>query len=295
MTDRDRLIQGMARSGDFRILAAETTAAAEEARARMDLSPVAAAAAARGMTGAVLLARLLDKDVPHQRVTLRFDGDGPLGLLVAEGTVRGDVRAYVANPRIEDLSVDVGAAVGGHGTLTVIRAVPPTGAPYTSQVRLVSGEIAKDLAHYLGHSEQIASAVLLGQVIRPSGIAAAGGLVVQAFPHTSAEEIQEMENRLREAPPLSQLLDQMPLEDAVREVLRGVDYKPIDSSFDVPIQFACSCSRDRALGQFQFLPRSEVAELIASGEGAEVVCQFCGRKYQFTSDELLALPGAADA
>jgi molecular chaperone Hsp33 len=295
MHNDDKLIQGMAWGGTFRILAARTTAAANEARTRMDLSPVAAAAAARAMTGAVLLARLLDKDVPYQRVTLRFEGGGPLGLLVAEGTVRGEVRAFVSNPHVEDTAVDVGAAVGGEGKLTVIRAVPPEGAAYTSQVSLVSGEIAKDLAHYLGHSEQIASAVLLGQVVRRTGIEAAGGLVVQAFPHTSEAAREEMEKRLRRAPPLSTLLERMPIEDAIQEVLAGIDYKSIDSSFDVPIRFSCSCTRERALRQFQFLPPAEVGELIAAGEGSEVVCQFCGEKYHFSSDDLLALTSPPDA
>ncbi|HEY0788972.1 MAG TPA: Hsp33 family molecular chaperone HslO [Thermoanaerobaculia bacterium] len=295
MPDADKLIQGMAWGGSFRILAAQTTQAANEARARMDLSPVAAAAAARAMTGAVLLARLLDKDVPFQRVTLRFDGGGPLGLLVAEGTVRGEVRAYVSNPYVEDTAVDVGAAIGAEGKLTVVRAVPPAGTPYTSQVELVSGNIAKDLAHYLGHSEQIASAVLLGQVLGRAGVAAAGGLVVQAFPHTSESAIEEMEKRIRNAPSLSSLLGRMPIEDAIQEVLAGIDYKAIDSSFDVPIRFTCSCTRERALRQFRFLPPAEVGELIASGEEAEVVCQFCGEKYRFSSDELLALTSPPDA
>ncbi|HUP65906.1 MAG TPA: Hsp33 family molecular chaperone HslO [Thermoanaerobaculia bacterium] len=296
MEDRDRLIQGMAWSGDFRVIAAQTTVAAEEARIRMDLSPVAAAAAARGMTGAVLLARLLDKDVPYQRVTLRFDGGGPLGLLVAEGTVKGEVRAFVANPHVDDDSrVDVGSAIGSNGKLTVVRAIPPEGTPWTSQVALVSGEIARDLAHYLDHSEQIASAIMLGQVVRPAGIEAAGGLVVQAFPHTTPAAIERMEERIRNAPPLSTLLDRMKLEDAVQEVLKGSDYKTIDPSFDVPIRFSCSCSRERALYQLQFLSPSDISELLAKGEGAEVVCQFCGTAYQISDDELLALSPAADA
>lgn len=294
MDDPDRLIQGMAWDGGFRILAARTTLAAEEARVRMDLSPVGAAAAARAMTGAVLLARLLDKDVPFQRVTLRFEGSGPLGLLVAEGTVRGEVRAYVGNPRLDDAGVDVGAAIGA-GMLTVIRAVPSGGAPYTSQVSLVSGEIAKDLAHYLGHSEQIASAVMLGQVVRRSGIRAAGGIVVQAFPHTSATAIEEMERRIREAPPLSTLLERMSIGSAVQEVLRGIDYKAIDSSFDVPIRFSCSCDRERAVRQFQFLPPEEIRELIEQDQGAEVVCQFCGARYHFSTGDLLALSAPPDA
>jgi molecular chaperone Hsp33 len=290
----DRLIQGMAWGGDFRILAAQTTQAVEEARLRSDLSPVATAAIGRAMTGAVLLARLLDKAMRQQRVTLRFEGGGPLGSIIAEGSVAGTVRGFVTNPHVDDRNVNVGAAVGSRGVLTVVRGTPPQGKPYTSQVSLVSGEIAKDLAHYLAHSEQIASAVLLGVMIRPSGVDAAGGLIVQAFPHASDAAIETMEKRIKEAPPFSTLLDRMTIEEAVQEVLRGSDYKLLDPSFNMPIRYSCSCTRERALKQFAFLPLTELSEIITEG-GSEAVCQFCGQKYFFSGDDLLAMSAAPDA
>ncbi len=294
MEQNDRLIQGMAWGGDFRILAAQTTQAVEEARLRSDLSPVATAAIGRAMTGAVLLARLLDKAMRQQRVTLRFNGDGPLGSIIAEGSVAGTVRGFVSNPHVDDHLVNVGAAVGSRGVLTVVRGTPPQGKPYTSQVSLVSGEIAKDLAHYLAHSEQIASAVLLGVMIRPAGVDAAGGLIVQAFPHASEAAIETMEKRIREAPPFSTLLDRMTIEEAVQEVLRGSDYKLLDPSFNMPIRYSCSCTRERALKQFAFLPLTELSEIITEG-GSEAVCQFCGQKYFFTGDDLLAMSATPDA
>jgi molecular chaperone Hsp33 len=292
--EKDRLIQGMAWGGGFRIIAAQTTLAVETARLRSDLSPVATAAIGRAMTGAVLLARLLDKQMRNQWVTLRFEGGGPLGAVIAEGTVSGNVRAFVSNPHVDDNQVNVGAAVGTRGNLTVVRGTPPEGVPYTSQVSLVSGEIAKDLAHYLAHSEQIASAVLLGVMIRPSGVDAAGGMIVQAFPHASESAIEAMEKRIREAPAFSTLLDRMSLEEAVQEVLRGSDYKLLDPSFNIPIQYSCSCTRERALKGFAYLNRSELSEIITEG-GSEVVCQFCGQKYFFSGDDLLALSAPPDA
>ena len=98
MQTPDRIIQGMAGDGHFRVIAAQTTTAVETAREILDLAPVAADALGRTMTGALLLARLLDKDVRNQYVTLRFDGDGPLGLVMADATMAGTVRGYVENP-----------------------------------------------------------------------------------------------------------------------------------------------------------------------------------------------------
>src|SRR6185295_1905507 len=230
----------------------------------------------------------------HQYVTLRFEGDGPLGVIIAEGTVTGGARGYVANRAPDDPTLDVGRAIG-RGMLTVVRGTPPAGKPYTSQVLLNGSGVAQELTHYLAGSEQIASAVLLGVLNRRDGVAAAGGIVVQRFPHASAESIDRIEKRIKEAPPLSTLLDKMRIEDVVATVFHGCHYKQIDSSFNVPLSYSCSCSRERALAPLALFSPDELREMIDQEGGSEVVCQFCGRKYRFSGEDLLALHANPDA
>jgi molecular chaperone Hsp33 len=284
----DRLIQGMAGNGDFRIIAAQTTHTVDTAREILDLSPVATDALGRALTGSLLLARLLDKNLRNQYVTLRFEGDGPLGVVIAEGTVGGSARGFVGN-RVpeEDGKLDVGRAIG-RGMLTVVRGAPPAGRPYTSQVSLRGSGIAQELTQYLDRSEQISSAVLLGVLNRRDGVAAAGGIVIQAFPHAGDEAIAAVEERIRETPPLSTLIEKMPIEDVVALVLQGMQYKQIDASFNVPLSYTCSCSRERALAPLALFGAAELQDMIEQG-GTEVVCQFCGRKYAFSARDLAAL------
>jgi len=290
---QDRIIQGMAVDGHFRVIAAQTTTAVDTAREILDLSPVAADALGRAMTGALLLSRLLDKDVRNQYVTLRFEGDGPLGTVIADGTNAGHVRGYVANPVPEDPSLDVDTGIG-NGKLTIIRGTPPLGKPYTSQLLLGGTGIATDLTRYLLNSEQIASAVLLGVFNRRDGVASAGGIVVQAFPHATDAAIAKIEARIKEAPPLSTLLEKMEIEDVVATVFHGVGYKQIDAGHTVPVSYTCQCTRERALAGVSFLGQDEIEEIIDEG-GTEVCCQFCGRKYQFSAEDLLALTARHDA
>lgn len=292
MTD-DRLIQGMAAGGDFRIVAAQTTHTVETARGLLDLAPVATDALGRALTGALLLARLLEKNVRKQYVTLRFDGNGPLGLMIAEGTIAGHARGFVANRVPTDPTLDVSRAIGG-GMLSVVRGTPPAGRPYTSQVQLEGGGVAQELTRYLARSEQIASAVLLGVLNRREGVAASGGIIVQAFPHASPTTIALVEARIKEAPPLSTLLEKMPIESVVAQVLHGLDYKQLDDQFTVPLSYTCTCSRERALAPLQLFSPEEIHDMIEEG-GSEVTCQFCGRRYSFTADELLALHATHEA
>ena len=290
---QDRIIQGMAAEGHFRVIAAQTTTAVETAREILDLSPVAADALGRAMTGALLLARLLDKDMRNQYVTLRFDGNGPLGTVIADGTNAGHVRGYVSNPVPPDPMLDVETGIG-NGSLTVIRGTPPAGKPYTSQLLLGGTGIATDLTRYLMNSEQIASAVLLGVFNRRDGVASAGGMIIQAFPHASEDAISAIERRLETAPSLSTLLEKMEIEDVVATVLQGVGYKQIDAGAAVPVSYTCQCTRERALAPLALLGQDELEEMMREG-GTEVVCQFCGRKYQFGAHDLLALTAKHDA
>jgi molecular chaperone Hsp33 len=289
----DRLIQGMAANGDFRILAAQTTTTVETARELLDLSPVATDALGRALTGSLLLARLLEKNIKNQAVTLRFNGDGPLGTVIAEGNIAGHARGFVANPVPLEPGLDVGHAIG-RGILTVVRGTPPAGKPYTSQITLEGGGVAQELTRYLATSEQIASAVLLGVLNRRDGVAAAGGIIIQAFPHAGEAAIAAIEQRIRETPPLSTLIEKMPIEAVVAQVLEGLDYKQIDDSFNVPLSYTCTCTRERALAPLQLFEPKEIREMIEQGT-TEVVCQFCGRKYAFTPEELLALTANHEA
>jgi molecular chaperone Hsp33 len=286
MNDRlnDRLIQGMACGGDFRILAAQTTQTVETAREILDLAPVAADALGRALTGSLLLARLLDKNIRNQYVTLRFEGDGPLGVIIAEGTVTGAARGFVENPSPEDPSLDVGHGIG-RGRLTVVRGTPPLGKPYTSQLTLGGGGVAQEITRYLMTSEQIASAVLLGVLNRREGVAAAGGIIIQRFPHTTPQAIEAIEAHIKEAPPLSTIIEKMPIEDVVAQVLHGLDYKQLDPSFDVPLEYRCPCTRERALAPLTLFTDEELRSMINEG-GQEVTCQFCGRKYKFSAEEI---------
>jgi molecular chaperone Hsp33 len=292
METQDRIIQGMALEGHFRVLAAQTTTAVETAREILDLSPIGAEALGRAMTGSVLLARLLAKDVRNQFVTLRFDGDGPLGTVIADGTIAGNVRGYVEHPAPED-AMDVESAIG-NGNLTVIRGTPPLGKPYTSQILLGGSGIATDLTRYLMRSEQIASAVMLGVMNKRDGVAAAGGIIIQAFPNAPEEAIAAMEKRIRQAPSLSLLLDGLQIEEAVAAILEGADYKQVDAGFEVPVTYTCHCSPERALAPIALLGQDEIRSMIDEG-GTEVRCQFCGRRYTFSVEDLLTLTATHDS
>ena len=78
-------------------------------------------------------------------ITIRLNGNGPTGSLIAVADSFGNVKSYVANPVVElPLNsvgkLDVAGAVGRNGTLSVIKDLGLK-EPYVSQVVITSYSI----------------------------------------------------------------------------------------------------------------------------------------------------------
>lgn len=281
----DHLIKATAEG--VRIFAAVTTNLAEEARKRHACYPVAAAALGRTMTGALLLAANLKTT---ECVTLKIQGDGPLGMVVADANADGCVRGYVDHPQV-DLPLNaqgklaVGAAVG-KGLISVTRF---TGLkqPFTGSAELLTGEIAEDLTQYLMVSEQTPSSVGLGVLVEKDlRVSAAGGFFVQALPEAEDAVLARIEGNLQTMPPVSQLIqsgaDARKLVEAVFEGLKIQFYD------ELPLAFQCHCSKERIESVLISLGEQELASMAQEGK-AEVGCHFCAEKYLFSKEELETL------
>src|SRR5690606_20022181 len=149
--ERARLVRVTAYDGLVRAIAVDATEVVAELHARHDTYPAVTAALGRLATGALLLGSMLKE--PHHTITLRVQGDGPAGTLLASATGAGEVRGLVANPRPDvdqarDGKLNVSGVVGTRGQLSVTRDLGLR-HPYGSAVELISGEIGDDLAYYL--------------------------------------------------------------------------------------------------------------------------------------------------
>ncbi len=297
MTQASYLIRGTAAQDTLRVLAVDLTAVAEEARDRFDLSATASAALGRTLAGSLLLAQVFAKDDGdgRERVTVRIQGDGPIGWIVAEGSANGDVRGYVKSPhaelppRPEDGKLDVRGLIG-RGDIAVTRLLE-NAEPYTGSVELVSGEIAEDFAYYLGHSEQIPSAVLLGVYVQGGRVTHAGGLLVQAMPGASEKVLAQLEANIKRMGPITDNLRQGSILAAAQRATEGLGLQLQPDALGV--QLRCRCSEERALASLAYFGPEERQEMIEDG-GQEVVCHWCGVKYHITPEQIRELDDHTD-
>lgn len=287
----DTLVKAITKG--VRVYAAVTTDLVNEAIKRHDCYPVAAAALGRTMTGALLMAANLKN---KEAITINIRGNGPLANITADAVPEGYVRGYVANPHVElplnaQGKLDVGGGVG-QGLVTVTRF---TGLrePMRGSSEIVSGEIAEDLTNYLYVSEQTPSSIGLGVLVDTDYTAkAAGGFMIQPMPDADEEIITKLEENLKNLRPVTTMIAEgKGPEEIIEEIMTGFQMEFLTTT---ELGFKCQCSKERLEDVLLNLNRDDMLSLIEDGQ-AEVCCQFCGEKYNFTKAELEHLLKLADS
>ena len=286
----DQLIRAISQDGLIKVSAVSTRDLTERARQIHKTLPVATAALGRLLAGTSMMGNALKEEAAS--LTLQIKGGGPLGTLLAVSDHEGNVRGTVEHPAVdiplrEDGKLDVGAAVGNQGTLTVIRDLRMK-EPYVGSVGLLWGEIAEDIALYFVESEQIPTACGLGVLVdRDQSVLAAGGYLVQLLPGAGDEVSERLEASLRAAGPVTELLKADPDPEALlRTALPGLELDVLEKC---PISYRCDCSRERMERALISLGREELRAMIDEQGSAELTCRFCDNVQRFSREELEAL------
>lgn len=228
----------------------------------------------------------------NDTVTLRVDGGGATGQLVAVADSRGNVKSYATNPVVEIPlnkfgKLDVGGAVGKDGTLSVVKDLGLK-EPYVGVIPLVSGEIAEDIASYYATSEQIPTVCGLGVLVNPDlTVKVAGGYLIQLLPFADEKCIDVLEKNINTLPPVTTMMsDGMTAEEIALKLLDGLEPNILDES---EVFYKCDCSRERTERVLISLGKKELSAMADEGKDVEICCHFCDKKYTFTPKEIANL------
>lgn len=225
-------------------------------------------------------------------VTVRIDGGGPAGVLVAVADYHGNVKSYADNTIVElplnpQGKLDVAGAVGTDGALYVIKDLGMK-EPYSGQTELVSGEIAEDITSYFAVSEQIPTACGLGVLVDTDlTVKAAGGYLIQLLPFADEKAIAQLEENLAGIHSITALLEQgMGAEEIAMLLMQGLEPNLLDEAAPA---YHCDCSRERTAKILAGLDDNALREMADEMPEIEVCCHFCSNKYVFTPDEIRAM------
>lgn len=282
----DRIIKATAADGFIKMSVMCGTDTVNRAREIHNCSPTASAALGRTLCAASMLGEALKDD--GCSLTIKISGGGPAGDITAVSDWEGNVRGYIDDPSVDlplrpDGKLDVGKAVGKDGLITVIKDIGLK-EPYIGSVELLNGEIAEDVTAYLLESEQIRSACGLGVLVdTDTSIKAAGGFIVQLMPGAGDDLISILEDNIFYMDQLTVILAEDGPEELFRQVLKGLEYHIVET---VPVEYRCTCSRERVLEALACLDSAELESMRSSGECFSVACEFCGSAYSFDAADL---------
>ena len=283
----DRIVRAISSDGFVQAAAVCSREMTERARQIHQTLPVGTAALGRTLSAASMMGNALKGQ--GASVTLQIKGGGPLGTVLAVADPHGNVRGYVTNPGVDlplrpDGKLDVGAAVGNEGTMTVIKDLQMK-EPYVGTIDLLGGEIAEDVAAYFVESEQIPTACGLGVLVdRDQSVRAAGGYLIQLLPGADEDTIIKVEGGIMAAGSVSAILDKDPdPEHLLRTVMSDFDIRILESS---PVEYRCYCSRERVERALISLGVEELEGILREQGSCQLTCQFCDEVYDFSGEEL---------
>lgn len=282
-----KLIRCITSDGAVMASAIDSTDIVARAEQLHKTSAVVTAALGRLLTAGAMMGNMLKGE--KSTLSVKIDGKGPAGAITVSADSTGNVRGYAVNPVVEiplkpNGKLDVSGAVGTDGNVFVNKDLGMK-EPYNGFVPIVSGEIAEDITSYYAVSEQIPTACALGVLVNTDlTVRRAGGYIIQLLPAADDEVIAKLEENLKNARPVTELLDEgKDIEEIVRDVLSGFETEVL---YTEQPEYKCKCSRERIKGILLGLGEEALSEMAESPESTAVKCHFCGKSYEFSPEEI---------
>jgi molecular chaperone Hsp33 len=273
----DLVVRAITADGAFRVIAVRTTQTAEDVASVQKAQGARARLLAEMLTAVVLVRETMAPDLRVQGI---LQGDDPKTRIVADSFPDGTTRGLV------QLRNGTDVALGDRAVLQMMRTLHNGQIQQGMvQARETSG-ISGALMEYMQASEQVISFAAVGAVASESGVASAGGYIVQLLPEASEGPLMVMTERLKDFPPIQDLLaaGEASPEHLLREVLYGMPYDEVGRG---TLRFECRCSEERLLATLLSLPRADIRELVTGigpGEVLEIDCDYCQRHYRIAPE-----------
>ncbi|CCY67983.1 33 kDa chaperonin [Clostridium sp. CAG:678] len=285
-----KIVRYITKDGSAFIIAADSTDAVYKMERIHKPSAAVTAGMGRLMTAASLMGVMLkDKD---DSVTLRFNGNGPAGCVIAVSDWQGNCRISVENPIVElplnsKGKLDVSGALGNSGYLYVVKDIGLK-EPFIGTTQIVSGEVAEDITNYFAVSEQTPSVCSLGVLINPDlTVNCAGGFLIQLLPGCPENIIDVLEKNISVLPPVTQMLSsKMTVDEMAVKAMGGLDLDKLD---ETEFTYKCNCSRQKAQAAMLAAGKKELEDMLKDGKPAVVECHFCDKRYEFDLEDIKSL------
>jgi len=282
----NKLIKAMAFDGRIRAYVVNTTDVTNEAIKIHDLWPSAASVLGKTMTIGLMMGAMLKGE---EALTIKIDGNGPIGSVIVDSDSKGNVRGYVDKPHVHfsrQNSLDDVTTLGADGYIDVIKDLKLKDL-YSSTIPIQTGNLAKDFTYYFAISEQTPSIVALGTTINEDNTCKiSGGIIIQLMPGHLESDIVYLENNYDVLNNFSFLLLKYP---DLTDILRLIFEDKFEVMEVMDVNFKCNCSKEKFARGIASLGKKEIQTMIDEDGKAEATCHYCKKTYTYSKEELLEI------
>ena len=227
------------------------------------------------LVAAVLLAETIKFD---GQLTLQFQSDGPVSMLVAKCDSKGNIRG-LAQWSDDVLPLNVPSALG-KGQLAVTIEYDKQVKPYQSIIPIHHQTVAKALEAYFMQSEQLPT-----RIYTAMGEQSAAGMLLQALPSELDSANQEAWTELgmlADTLTTSELLE-LDTNVLLHRLFHEHDVRLFDAK---PIQFKCRCAIEGMQQAIITLGEKEANDILLSNNEIAVTCEYCNNEYAFDKNQI---------
>ena len=279
----DILIKALGYNENVRLYGVVTTDTLNYIGDKFNFLPSSLDSFGRVLSVGVMMGGMLKGD---ETVTLRVEGNGPIGRILVDADAKGHVRGYAEHPDVhfENVSGTLNSTktIGDKGNIIIIKDLKLK-EPFTGYTPIINGEVGVDFAYYFSTSEQTPTAVSVGTLVGDDSRAiSSGGFIVQLLPNTPEDVIDKLEQKLKTIPSMSEMLSS---GYGILDILKNIadDLEVIET---IDVSFKCNCSKDKFRRGLLSLSVEELEDIIEKDKKCECVCNFCLNKYEFNLEEL---------
>jgi len=276
----------MLQNGTVRAVFAQGTKMINQMRANHNLGILETLVLGHGYLAGGLLASTLKG---NDRVQLTIECGGPVKGVYIEAWAVGAVRGYLKQvpiPVEKPLESFDLSPFFGPGFLTVSKLLEGNKQPFTGQIMLKHGSIARDLAEFFLISEQTLTSVSLSiQFDKEGRVVGAGGLFLQRLPGAHDDNLDVVEGICDTMPSMGKYLSEAKTgKQFMEEIFAPAQIEYLGQE---PLGFSCPCDRKKFADFLASLPDTEKRGILDDGEFPLVTsCFNCGTDYEFSKEEL---------
>lgn len=215
------------------------------------------------------------------QITVQFQSDGPVSLLVAKCTHDGFIRGLVQwDDKITP--IDVMTALGD-GQLVVTIEYDQKTQPYQSIIPIHRQTVTQALEAYFNQSEQLPTRLYIHVTEQ-----AALGMLLQAMPASlQSDNLEPWHEVTMLADTITQ--DELATLDS-QTILHRLFHEHDVRLFDPKaIAFRCTCSQDRMREAIRMLGQAEAMAVIEEKQVIDVTCEYCNQSYAFSRMDIETL------